>query len=91
MPLITTKGYASPEVGKAYVRARELCRQVGETPQLVPVLLGLCSFYSVKGDFQSAQGARGANHADWPGVVRTRLLTPSLTGPGERIRIGKGN
>jgi len=33
-PLIATKGYAAPEVEKVYARARELCRQVGETPQL---------------------------------------------------------
>jgi hypothetical protein len=33
-PLIATKGYASPEVEKSLTRARELCQQVGETPQL---------------------------------------------------------
>jgi len=36
--LLATKGFASPELGKAYTRARELCRQLGETPQLFPVL-----------------------------------------------------
>ena len=44
-PLMVTKGYAAPEVEQAYTRARELCRQVGETPQLFPVLWGLCPFY----------------------------------------------
>ena len=43
VPLMATKGYAAPEVGKAYTRARELCQQVGETPQLFPVLWGLWS------------------------------------------------
>ena len=37
-PLIVTKGYAAPEVERAYTRALELCRQVGETPQLFSVL-----------------------------------------------------
>ncbi len=31
-PLITTKGFAAPEVEKTYNRAQELCRQMGETP-----------------------------------------------------------
>ena len=34
---MATKGFAAPEVGAAYTRARELCQQVGETPQLFPV------------------------------------------------------
>ena len=42
---MATKGYAAPEVEKAYTRARELCQQVGETPQLFPVLWGLWVFY----------------------------------------------
>ena len=36
--LITIKGYTAPEVGKTVTRARELCQQLGETPQLFPVL-----------------------------------------------------
>src|SRR5258708_5276456 len=31
-PLFATKGFAVPEVEKVYTRARELCRQLGETP-----------------------------------------------------------
>ena len=38
----------------AYTRARELCQQVGETPQLFPVLMGLCMFYRQRGAFQTA-------------------------------------
>src|SRR5262249_46993090 len=40
-PLTATKGYAAPEVGQVYTRARELCRQLGEPTQLVPVTFGL--------------------------------------------------
>ena len=40
--LMATKGYAAPEVEQTYARARELCAQVGETPQLFPALRGLC-------------------------------------------------
>ena len=36
---------AAPEVEHAYTQAHALCQQVGETPELVPVLYGLCRFY----------------------------------------------
>src|SRR5712691_1248298 len=39
------KGLAAPEVEHAYTHARALCQQVGETPELVPVLFGLWRFY----------------------------------------------
>jgi predicted ATPase len=32
-PLMATKGWAAPEVGHVYARARVLCQQMGETPQ----------------------------------------------------------
>jgi hypothetical protein len=43
--LIAVKGYAAPEVAQAYTRARDLCRQVGETPQLFRGIWGLYAFY----------------------------------------------
>jgi predicted ATPase len=36
--LIATKGMAAPEVEQTYARARTLCQQVGETPQLFSTL-----------------------------------------------------
>ena len=39
---------------QTYARARELCQQVGDTPQLFPVLRGLHRFYLVRGQFQTA-------------------------------------
>src|SRR5712692_6787555 len=52
--LIATRGYGAPETEKAYARALELCRQVGETPQLFPGLWGLWSFYLAQGHLQTA-------------------------------------
>ncbi|MBI3796344.1 MAG: AAA family ATPase [Deltaproteobacteria bacterium] len=52
--LSVSKGYGASEVEPPYTRARELCRQVGETPQLVSVLWGLAAFYGMKGDSQTA-------------------------------------
>jgi hypothetical protein len=45
-PLQATKGWATPEVERVYVRARELCQQVEETPQLFPALFGLWLCYT---------------------------------------------
>jgi predicted ATPase/class 3 adenylate cyclase len=53
--LIAIKGYSAPEVGKACARALELCRQVGETPLLFSVLRGLATFYTVRGEVQTAR------------------------------------
>ena len=55
VPVILTKGHAAPEVERVYSRARELCRQVGETPQLFPALYGLCTFYVMRGKLQTAR------------------------------------
>jgi predicted ATPase len=52
--LVATKGYAALETTRAYARARQLCQQVGETPQLFPVLGGLAAFYIEQGEFQTA-------------------------------------
>src|SRR5262249_23795085 len=49
------QGLGALEVGQAYTRARELCRQVGETPQLFSVLQGLLAFYNLQGDLQRAR------------------------------------
>jgi predicted ATPase len=54
--LAATRGYTAPEVEQTYARARALCHQVGETPQLFPALWGLCRFYRGRGALQSARG-----------------------------------
>ena len=54
--LTATRGYADPEVGDAYLQARELCRELGEAPpQLFPALHGLYRFYHVRGQLQAAR------------------------------------
>jgi class 3 adenylate cyclase/predicted ATPase len=50
---IATKGHASPVVERVYSRARALCQQVGQTPQLYPVLWGMWRFYLVRGAFDT--------------------------------------
>jgi class 3 adenylate cyclase/predicted ATPase len=53
-PLIVTKGFAAPEVGQAFTRAQELCQELGDTPQLFPVLRGLGAYYVARGELQAA-------------------------------------
>ena len=48
------RGYAAPEVEACYERARELCRELGDTPQLVPVLHGLWTYHIVRAQHASA-------------------------------------
>src|SRR5262249_46355159 len=54
-PFIAIKGWASSELEKAYARARELCRQIGEAPELFPVLFGLLSFYFVRAEHRTSR------------------------------------
>jgi class 3 adenylate cyclase/predicted ATPase len=53
--LLVTKGLAAPEVEHAYTQARALCQQVGETPELVPVLFGLWRFYVAQPQLHTAR------------------------------------
>ena len=52
--LIATQGNAAPDVERAYARARELCQQVGDTPQLFPVFRGLMLYYINRGALETA-------------------------------------
>jgi class 3 adenylate cyclase/predicted ATPase len=52
-PLMATKGLAAPEVEAAYARARTLCAELGEAPQLFPILVGLHTYYSARGALQA--------------------------------------
>jgi predicted ATPase len=53
--LSATKGFAAPEVEQPYARARALCAQVGETPQLLTTLWLLCRFYHGRGALPTAR------------------------------------
>jgi class 3 adenylate cyclase/predicted ATPase len=52
--LATTQGNAAPDAERAYARARELCAQLGDTPQVFPVLRGLMQYYMTSGQLQTA-------------------------------------
>ena len=50
----TGKGYAVPEVGQAYRRARELSRQIEDPAQVIPALMGLSAHYIAAGEIRVA-------------------------------------
>ncbi|MCC6765257.1 MAG: AAA family ATPase [Deltaproteobacteria bacterium] len=64
---IATSGWAAPEVARAYRRARELSATTGVTPELFPVLLGLCAFYLMRGELDVAD--------EWSGQLLTLAET----------------
>src|SRR5262249_8835498 len=53
--LVATKGYSSPEVAEAFARARALAEQLGDTEQLLFVLVGLWASYWDRGEVHTAQ------------------------------------
>jgi TOMM system kinase/cyclase fusion protein len=53
--LMPTNGYGSPEVEAVYTRALEICRRIGETSRIFPVVRGLWELYDVRGDLSTAR------------------------------------
>jgi predicted ATPase len=53
-PLAATKGYVAPEVEHAYMRAYELCKQVGQAPQLFMVLGGPYALHLLRVELPAA-------------------------------------
>ncbi len=53
--LIVTKGHGSVEVEHAYLKAHALCLQMGETPELAPVLLGLWRCYIARSQLRTSR------------------------------------
>lgn len=73
--LIATRGYGAIEVEQAYQRARQLCRNLGDTLQLFPVLCGLWVFYLVRGELDRA----------WELAEKLERLAQSQEDPAYRL------
>ena len=52
--LMVTQGFGHPDVDRTYARARALCHQVGDTPELFPVLSGLWRYANGQAQHQQA-------------------------------------
>jgi predicted ATPase/tRNA A-37 threonylcarbamoyl transferase component Bud32 len=55
LALKTGRGYAIPEVGAAYARARQLCHQVEDPARVIPVLIGLAAHHVVAGEIETSR------------------------------------
>jgi predicted ATPase len=56
---IAAKGFAASETGRAYARARELCAELGNRPELFPVLYGRSVFHFQRGEVGAAFDVAG--------------------------------
>jgi predicted ATPase/class 3 adenylate cyclase len=54
MSLIASEGFAAPDVEHAFRRAHLLCHDVGDTPELIPVLWGTWWFHEVRAELETA-------------------------------------
>jgi len=81
--LIAARGYATPEVGPVFQRARELCERVGSPTQKFAIMRGAFAWHVVGGDFrlctdlaaEAMEFARGLND---PGIVMEALFLCSV-------------
>ena len=55
--LAAVKGYSAGEVETTYLRAEELCRDVGDARQLFQIVFGLRSYYEFRGELRKARAA----------------------------------
>jgi predicted ATPase len=53
VPLIATEGYAAPEVGSVYLKARGLCQRLGSTRELSQTLWGLWTFHTLRAELST--------------------------------------
>jgi predicted ATPase len=81
---LSTRGYAAPEVGPVFRRARELCEQVGQPAQLFAVMWGTWAWHVVRGDFRlcmdlATEAVDLAARINHDGMTMEALFTPGLT------------
>lgn len=77
--LIATKGYTAPEVGHAYHRAQELCRDIDDKQERFRSLLGLQAYYASRSELATAwslsqQALHIAQQPSQPPTQRQRVL-----------------
>ena len=81
---IASRGYAAPEVGPVFDRARTLCERVGQTPQLFTMMWGNFAFHIVRGDFRvctelAEEAMALGERLNDPGILMEALFLKGLT------------
>jgi predicted ATPase len=86
------EGISSSEVGRAFARARQLCTALGDTPNLIPILIGMGAFHHNRGELHLAEeiGAECLRlarhrHNDGLGSLAERLVGSVLLDRGKLI------
>jgi predicted ATPase/class 3 adenylate cyclase len=79
-PLIAIRGYAAPEVGETYGRARVLCECLGETAPLFAALSGEFVYHFVRGDHRMMRRL-----ADETWRLSERSADPAISLAGHRL------
>lgn len=79
---VAVKGFAAAESKDAYLRASELCNEVGDPSQVVQVLWGLCAIHIAKPELDSAQkiAEQLLNFAESTGEPVYRAMAHALCG-----------
>jgi class 3 adenylate cyclase/predicted ATPase len=81
---IAARGYAAPEVGPVFRRARELCARIGQPEQLFAIMWGTFAWHVVRGDFRlcmdlAAEALAFADRLQDPGMRMEALFLMGLT------------
>jgi class 3 adenylate cyclase/tetratricopeptide (TPR) repeat protein len=81
---IAVRGYAAPEVGPIFVRARELCEIIGQPPQLFAVVWGNFAWRVVRGEMRlsmdlAREAINLAEGFDDPGIWMEALFLLGVT------------
>jgi predicted ATPase len=95
---IASRGYAAPEVGPVFRRARELCERVGQPARLFALMLGIWEWHTVRGDLRlcmdlAAEGMEFVGRLNDPGMMmealfmagETRLYRADFAGARDRF------
>jgi len=82
--LLSVKGYAAPQVGTVFKRARELVDQIDDPTQRFAVMWGNWAWHVVRGDFRlcmelAAEAMSFAGQLNDPAITMEALFIPGLT------------
>ena len=72
-----SKGYRDSEVEQVYAQIRELLPQAEETPHLIPVLMGLWRFTSIRGEYQTSHAIAARLRRLTQGLQEAKVLLPA--------------
>lgn len=78
--LAAIRGWGDAAVERAFRRALELCRALGEEGELFPILYGLAGMHELRGEFDACQRVleRHNPHPDWPQLEFHEMMACSV-------------